>query len=92
MLVTGFVQAHAQVPPAKNAQVDVRGFSAFDDGRLGTAYIQGEGVEEMLVEPLDAFGFQASRQDEGQPVHTLGDALQAFRAVIHRVEAGNVGQ
>ncbi|MOA62493.1 hypothetical protein D3C78_1879300 [compost metagenome] len=46
----------------------------------------------MLIEAFDAFGFEAGGQDEGQPVHTLSDTLQAFRAMVNRVEASNVGQ
>ncbi|MCY1429508.1 hypothetical protein D9M71_454280 [compost metagenome] len=92
LFVAGFVQAHAQVPATENAQIDVRGLGAFNDGRLGTTNIQGKGVEEVLIEAFDAFGLKAGSQDEGQPVHTLSDALQAFRAVVHRVEAGDVGQ
>ena len=92
LFVAGFVQAHAQVPTAEDPQVDLRSFGAFDDGRLGPANIQGKGIEKVLVEALDAFDLKPCRQDKGQPMHTLGDALKTFRAVVHRIEAGNVGQ
>ncbi|MNH32530.1 hypothetical protein D3C79_929820 [compost metagenome] len=87
-----FVQAHTQMAAAQNAQVDARRLRTFDDGRLGTADIQGKGVEEMLVKAFDALGLKARGEHDGQPVHALCNALQAFRAVVHRIEAGDVGQ
>ncbi|MCY1419456.1 hypothetical protein D9M71_350460 [compost metagenome] len=65
LLAAGFVQAHTQVPAAEDAQVDLCGFGAFDDRRLGAADIHGKGVEEVLVAARDALGFEAGSEDEG---------------------------
>ncbi|MNH04525.1 hypothetical protein D3C79_638220 [compost metagenome] len=92
LFTTGFIQAHAQMTASKDAQVDACVLGAFDDGRLGTADVQRQGIEEVLVEALDALGFKAGSQDAGQPMHALGDAAQAFGAVVDGVEAGDVGQ
>lgn len=92
MLVAGFIQAQAQVPAPEDPQIDLRGLGALDDGRLATADLQRQGVEELPVQPLDALALKAGGEDAGQPVDTLGDAPQTFRTVIDRVETGDIGQ
>ncbi|MNE46571.1 hypothetical protein D3C80_1409140 [compost metagenome] len=80
------------MPTPEDAQVDLRVLGTFDDRRLRAAHLQRQGVEKMLVEPLDALGFQAGRQDKGQPMHALGNALQALWAMVDGIEAGDIGQ
>ncbi|MNN16136.1 hypothetical protein D3C81_1292650 [compost metagenome] len=59
---------------------------------MRTADVQRQRVEELCVDPTDALALKPSRQNAGQSMRALGDALQTFRAVIDRVETGNVGQ
>ncbi len=66
--------------------------SAFDDRGLGATDLQGQGVEEVFVEATDATTLKAGGEDAGQAVHALGNALEPFRAVIDRIETGDVGQ
>ncbi len=91
-LVAGLVEADAQPAAAEDAQVDLRRFGAFDDRGLRATNLKGQGVEEMLVEANDALLFQAGSENGGQPVDALGDALEALRAVIDGIEAGDIGQ
>ncbi|MNP46762.1 hypothetical protein D3C76_1407820 [compost metagenome] len=90
--VRGFVEAQSQLPTPKNAQVDLRGLGAFEDRGLGATDFQGQGVEEVLVEAVDALALKAGGKDAGQPVHALGDPFEPLRAVINRIETGDIGQ
>ena len=65
---------------------------ASEDCRLLVSDVDGQGVEEVRVATLQAFLLKAGRQQGGQALHTLGDVLQARRAVVDRVEAGDIGQ
>ncbi|MCY1416589.1 hypothetical protein D9M71_321000 [compost metagenome] len=89
---TGFVEAHTQLPAPKNPQVDLSRLGAFYNRRLAAAYVQGQGIEELSVDPLQALALQAGGENACQAMNPLGDPLQAFGAVIHRIEAGDIGQ
>ncbi len=91
-LVAGLVEAHAQPAAAEDAQVDLRRLGTFDDRSLRTSDLKRQGVEEMPVEPHDALLLQTRGEDGRQPMDALGDALEALRAVIDRIEASDVGQ
>ena len=91
-LITGFIEADTETAAAEDAQVDLRRFGAIDDRALRTADLEGQSVEEMLVDPNDALLLETRGEDGGQPVDTLGDALEALRAVVHGVETSDVGQ
>ncbi|MCY1383455.1 hypothetical protein D9M69_715810 [compost metagenome] len=46
----------------------------------------------MLVEAVDALALKAGGKDAGQPVHALGNPFEPLRAVINRIETGDIGQ
>ncbi|MNZ93018.1 hypothetical protein D3C78_1120710 [compost metagenome] len=70
----------------------MRGLSALDYCSLAATHLQRQGVEEVLIEALDAFAFKACSQNEGQRMHPLSNLLQALRAVVNRIERSDVGQ
>ena len=91
-LVAGLVEAHAQTTAAEDAQVDLRRFGTVDDRGLRATDFESQRVEEMLIDADDALLLQPGSEDGGQPVHALGDALEALRAVVDGVETGDIGQ
>ena len=52
----------------------------------------GDGVEEAVVDDLDAAGAQPGRERGGVPVHPQTEAAQPVRAVPDRVHAGHDGE
>ena len=92
VLVTRFVEAQTDPATAENPQVDLRSLGTFDNRGLRAADVQCQRVEKLCVDPVDTVALKTCRQNAGQPMHPLRDALQAFRPVIDRVETGDVGQ
>ncbi|MNL80080.1 hypothetical protein D3C87_2068320 [compost metagenome] len=76
----------------QNTQVDLRRPGTFDDGGLGSTDIERQCVEEVLIDAVDAVSRQAFGEDAGQAMDALGDALESFGAVIHRIKTGDIGQ
>ncbi|MNM22943.1 hypothetical protein D3C81_333300 [compost metagenome] len=91
-LGAGLVEGQADMAGVDLAQVDALGAGFFMQAGSGVAGGQGQGVESAVADDLDAQGLEAGREDRGQCVGTLGDALQAGRAVVHGEHAGDVGQ
>ena len=54
-LAATFIQAQPQLAVPKNAQVNLYIPGAVEDCALATADIQGQGVEEPSVDPLQPF-------------------------------------
>ncbi|MNQ45934.1 hypothetical protein D3C85_597330 [compost metagenome] len=90
--VTGLVEAQAQLAAPENAQVDLRSPGTFDDGGLGPADFQRQGVEEVPVHPDDTVALKPGGKDAGQPMNPLGNSLEPFGAVVDRIETGDIGQ
>ncbi len=63
--VTGFVETEAELSTAENAQIDLRRLGTFNDRRLSATDLQGQGVEEVLVETRNAVTLQAGSEDAG---------------------------
>jgi hypothetical protein len=49
-------------------------------------------VEERVVHELEPAVAQPAREDRRQPVHALGDQLEAFATVVDRVHRGHHGE
>ncbi|MNF63117.1 hypothetical protein D3C84_448100 [compost metagenome] len=90
--ITPLVEAQADLPAPENAQVDLRGLGAFDDCGLAATDFQGQGVEELRVEPAYTFALKSRSEDAGQPMDPLRDALEPLWAMVDRVETGDIGQ
>ncbi|MNN23705.1 hypothetical protein D3C81_1371100 [compost metagenome] len=91
-LGAGFVKGQAQTVSVHNAQVDLLGACLIVQfGGVGTGG-HGQGVEEVFLFDVQAQSGQALGENRGQVMHAVGNLRQAFRAVVHGVHAGDVGQ
>ena len=87
------IQAHADAVSLIHAQIDagLRG-AGQDCGATGGVGGDGQRVKEARIAAGQPPGLQAVRKNGREAVDALRDGAQALRAVVHRIQGGDVGQ
>ena len=89
---SGFVQSHAQMVGIDQPQVDALAARAADNRTRLPRHVQRQGIEEVAIAAGNAAVFQAGSEHGGQSMHPQRDRPQPFRAMVDRIEAGDIGQ
>ena len=87
-----FVQGNAHLRGADLAQVDAFVHGRFQNGGLQRANLDGDRVKKRRGTHVKACAFDSLGQARGFAVNPLGNCLQAFRAMKHRIKTCHHGQ